>query len=301
MQAMRRRVLFAASVVALGLPLGMSIPAAAAAEERAGPSPSPPDLAAVAPGDPEAARLARELWDRWKILVALETPQTMNGGYRGRIRLEPAAPVFADRRQLAWIVDAVRDFDSFFVDLAARRGAGASSHPRFRFVPIELRFTRSVGARTPSAYAHGWTVGWNLAGSLHTSSDAVRETLFHELFHSNDDAHAAADGTPWSIPALGATFDAVVARCGTKTSCLAPYSPNDTMVRGGTFYSFQPGNGVREYAAELALRYYREQRAVLRGHAVRNAFKCGPPENERAWRAMRDEFFGGIDVVPPCR
>ena len=98
-------------------------------------------------------------------------------------------------------------------------------------------------------------------------------------------------------------FEAVVRKCGTTSACLAPYSPNGTIVRGGTYYSFQPGNGVREYAAELGLRYYREQRAAL--GLVKPApklarFKCGPPENARAWALLRDELFAGIDVVPPC-
>ena len=75
---------------------------------------------------------------------------------------------------------------------------------------------------------------------------------------------------------------------------------DDTIVRGGTYYSFQPGNGVGEYAAELALRYYREQRAALRALPRPRPFKCGPPENARAWALVRDELFGGIDVVPPC-
>ena len=80
-------------------------------------------------------------------------------------------------------------------------------------------------------------------------------------------------------------------------------SPNDTLVRGGTYYSFQPGNGVREYAAELGLRYYREQRAALavgRPTSKISRFKCGPPANARAWAVLRDELFAGVDVVPPC-
>lgn len=55
-----------------------------------------------------------------------------------------------------------------------------------------------------------------------------------------------------------------------------------------------------EYAAELALRYYREQRAAFRALPKVKAFKCGPPENARAWAMMRDEFFGGVDAVGPC-
>jgi hypothetical protein len=75
------------------------------------------------------------------------------------------------------------------------------------------------------------------------------------------------------------------------------------MVRGGTYYAFQPdnGDGVHEYAAELALRYYREQRALVRGEApVLPPFKCGPEESARAWSLIVDEFFGGVDLVPDC-
>ena len=184
----------------------------------------------------------------------------------------------------------MRDFDQFFAELDRH---AVASHATFRFKPRAIRFMRSVAARTPSAYASDWTIGWNVAGSLNTSADAVRETLFHELFHLNDEAG-------WSGRALDPTYQAIAKKCGTRTACLAPYTPNDTMVRGGTYYSFQPGNDVREYAAELALRYYREQRAALRSSSRPQPFKCGPPENALAWGRMRDELFGGIDVVPAC-
>lgn len=73
------------------------------------------------------------------------------------------------------------------------------------------------------------------------------------------------------------------------------------MVRGGTFYSFQPGNDVREYGADLAVRYYREQRGALgQGPRVSPAFKCGTKENARAWALFVEEFFGGIDRVSAC-
>lgn len=257
-------------------------------------------------GDAKAASLAYELFAKWEIVAGVEVGHTMDGGYRGMIRIEPALPIAGERKHLEWIVGAMHDFDRFFAELDKR--AEASSAPlasrRYRFRPIVLRFMRSVAARTPSAYAQDWTVAWNLAGSLHTSADAVRETLFHEIFHLNDYAHPGAVATtdPWSIAALSGPFDSVVKKCGTAIACLGPYSPNDTIVRNGTYYSFQPGNGVREYAAELALRYYREQRAVFQRlpSGGKKSFKCGPPENGRAWSAMRDEFFAGVDVVPAC-
>jgi hypothetical protein len=137
--------------------------------------------------------------------------------------------------------------------------ANGPKSKRHRFKPLTLRFMRSVAARTPSAHAHDWTVAWNLAGSLHTSADAVRETLFHEIFHLNDDepSHRPPDNEAWSLSALG-------------------------------------------YAAELALRYDREQRAIFRELPKVRAFKCEPPENARAWALMRDEFFDAVDQEPAC-
>jgi hypothetical protein len=73
------------------------------------------------------------------------------------------------------------------------------------------------------------------------------------------------------------------------------------MVRGGTYYAFQPGNGVWEYAAELAIRYYREHRDLLAGkRAPKPPFKCGPAPNVEAWNKLVGEFFGGVDLLPPC-
>ena len=252
-------------------------------------------------GDAKATRLAHELYVKWRIVAGVEVAHTMDGGYRGMIRLEPAVPVGADRKHLEWVAGAMADFDVFFTELGrvqeAKGDAGArKAVPKpYRFRPITLRFMRSIAARTPAAYAHDWTVAYNFVGTLNISADAVRETMFHEIFHLNDASHGG-----WSVAALGAVFDGVAKKCGTAIPCLAPYTPNDTIVRGGTYYSFQPGNGVMEYAAELALRYYREQRATLRNLAKVRPFKCGPPENAKAWALMRDEFFEGLDAVPAC-
>lgn len=259
-------------------------------------------------GDPKAAGLAHELYVKWRVVAGVEVAHTMDGGYRGMIRIEPAVPVGENRHHLEWVAGAIRDFDTFFVELARSRAehgqhavassaagaAGATPKP-YRFQPITLRFMRSIAARTPAAYAHDWEVAYNFVGTLNVSADAVRETMFHEVFHLNDAAHGG-----WSPGALGSVFDAVVNKCGTRLACLEPYTPNGTIVRGGTYYSFQPGNGVGEYAAELALRYYREQRAALRSLPKVKPFKCGPAENARAWALMRDEFFGGADAVPAC-
>ncbi|XXT23654.1 hypothetical protein WME94_19130 [Sorangium sp. So ce429] len=243
-------------------------------------------------GDQQAAASATALFDRSGSVAGLEREHLMDGGYRGTLHLVPELPVRAERRHLEWTAAALADFDAFAAELAA----AASSPVRYRHRALALRYFRSVRARTPSAYASGWTVAYNLAGSLHRSADEVRETLFHEIFHLNDSAHGA-----WSQAALSPIYDAIVARCGTRIPCLAPYSPNGTIVKGGTYYSFQPGNGVGEYAAELAIRYYREQRAALRGQRLgKPPFKCGPPENARAWSQLAGEFFGGADRVAPC-
>ena len=218
--------------------------------------------------------------------------------------LVPEPPVGRFRKHLDWALVAARDFDEFFAGLEKR----ASRPIRYRWRAIALLYFRSVGRTTPSAYAAGWSVAYNVSGSLHGSADAVSVMLFHEMFHLND----AADGH-WSRPALGGMFDGIVHRCGTKLACLAPFAPNTTTVRGGTYDAFQPDNGDagRENTAELAIRYYREHRAILRGEApIRPAFKCGPAGgwcriptedspgavNARAWKLLVDEFFGGVDL-----
>ncbi|MFT3770080.1 MAG: hypothetical protein QM820_32020 [Minicystis sp.] len=244
--------------------------------------------------DPEARSTAQSLYEASGDVAGVQVEQDMDGGFRGRIHLVPEPPVGKHRRHLAWIAAARRDFDAFFAAIAPV----ATAPVRYRHRPLAYRFFRSVGRTTPSAYAEGWTVSYNVSGSLHGSAEAVRDTIFHEVFHLNDQDHG-----DWSPRALGAIYAAIVGRCGTRVPCLRPYAPGDTMVRGGTYYAFQPDNGesVREYAAELALRYFREQRAALAGEKPgRPSFKCGPKENGQAWAALVAEFFGGADATPPC-
>jgi hypothetical protein len=248
-------------------------------------------------GDRKAAALALALYRDTGDVAGVGLTEDMDGGYRGTIHLVPALPVGRYRQHLAWLAASMRDFDDFF----ARLAAGGGDAPRYRWRDLEVRFIRSVKKRTPSAFALPWTVSYNVEGSLLTSADRVRETLFHEIFHMNDGDHG-----DWSAQTLRGDYDAIIATCGTtraSTACLAPYAPSDTMVRGGTYYAFQQDNGdpVHEYAAELALRYYREQREMLRrGRLSRRAFKCGPAENARSWSALVSEFFAGRDLVPAC-
>ena len=244
--------------------------------------------------DAKAKTLALALFRDHGSIAGVGADEIMDGGYRGKIHLVPQLPIGGYRNHLAWVATAMHDIDAFFT----AQFPDAAVQPAYRWRAIGFRFVRSVGKHTPSAYATQWSIEYNVEGSLLTSATGVRETLFHEMFHLNDEQHH-----DWSKQALAKDYDAIVAKCGTKAKCLAPYAPNDTMVRGGTYYAFQQNNGetVHEYAAELAVRYWKEQTEIrLRGKLSRTAFKCGPAENARAWQALVDEFFGGRDLVPSC-
>jgi len=248
-------------------------------------------------GDGQAGKSALALYDEAGTVAGIEEPHMMDGGWRGMLKLVPEPPVGRHRRHLVWLLGAAQDFNQWFADLHRDKKTKA----RYRHQPLELRFFRSVGRTTPSAYASGWTVAYNVSGSLHSSAKAVRETMFHELFHLNDRDHGN-----WSEQHLTPIYDSIVTRCTNKwnklnTACLRPYAPHHVMVRGGTYYAFQPGNGVWEYAAELATRYYVEHREIFAGRRLaKPAFKCGPEENARSWTLLVDEFFGGIDHIPAC-
>jgi hypothetical protein len=244
-------------------------------------------------GDAAAKQLALALYADTGDIAGVGADEVMDGGFRGKIHLVPELPVGKYRQQLEWASAALHDIDAFF---AAQFTADAP--PAYRWRALGLRFVRSVGKHTPSAYASGWSFTYNVEGSLMTSAASVRETLFHELFHVNDGHH-----NDWSRKTLGADYDAIVAKCGTDMRCLAPFAPNDTYVRGGTYYAFQPdnGDGAHEYAAELAVRYFKEQREMRANKQLSTrAFKCGPAVNARAWKALVDEFFAGRDLVPGC-
>lgn len=264
--------------------------------------------------DPRAKAIALALYRASGDVAGVGPDEILDGGYRGKIHLVPELPIGKYRTHLSWVADSLRSIDGLFQRLFESPGcAGVRSNakrcggsiakqpaPAYRWRALQLRFVRSVGKRTPSAYALGWIVEYNVEGSLLTSFAGVRETLFHEIFHSNDGAHGG-----WSSKALRKDYDAILAKCGPKLTnrCLAPYAPNDTVVRGGLYYAFQQDNGdpVHEYAAELAVRYWEEQSEMLSaGKLSRRPFKCGPPENGRSWKALVDEFFAGRDLTPPC-
>lgn len=246
--------------------------------------------------DPKAAELALALYRGTGDVAGVGPAELMDGGFRGPIQLVPQLPVAAYRKHLGWVVAGAEAMDHFFAQLFPP----GQAEPRYRWRALEFRFVRSLVKHRPSAYALGWAVEYNVEGSLNTSQRGVSETLFHELFHVNDQDHG-----DWSASHLRADYQRISSRCGSppNTRCLTPYAPNDTMVRGGTYYAFQQNNGdtVHEYAAELAVRYFKEQREMLeQGKLARPAFKCGPAENARAWQATVAEFFAGRDLVPPC-
>ena len=243
--------------------------------------------------DPAALTLARKLFETdGDVCGPLDGEEDMNGGYRGMIHLVPALPIGRERAHLERVAAALAEYDAFFAAIEKHAG----SPPRYRWRDLELKFFKSVKRRTPAAFAQGWTVSYNLNGTLNGSDRQVRDLLFHELFHLNDAAHG-----DWTARTLAFTHAAIRARCGLNTACLEPFAPDPLIVRGGTYYSFMPGNEEAEYGADLALRYWREQRAALAGEAVKKPFKCGPPENARVWKALVDEFFAGVDFVPACK
>jgi hypothetical protein len=244
--------------------------------------------------DPDAQKIALDLYRDLGHVAGVGPDEIMDGGYRGKIKLVPQLPIGEYRKHLEWTQASLVAIDAFFADLYPKK-----SWPSYRWRGLSLRFVRSPGKRTPSAYAFDWVINYNVNGSLLTSKPGVHETIVHELFHLNDFDHG-----DWSSKTLQTDYDAIVRKCGTKASCLAPYAPNTTKVRAtGTYYAFQPnnGNGVHEYAAELAVRYFREQSQMMRDKKLaKPAFKCGPLENARAWEALVNEFFAGRDLVPPC-
>ena len=242
--------------------------------------------------DKQAAKLALKLYDRTGGVAGLLEAQDMDGGYRGHLKLVPHLPVGKDRVHLARLTGALIEMDDFFEGI--QKAAGKPVNYRWR--NLRFRFYRSVKRRTPAAFASGWTIGYNVRGTLNYSTRAVRDLMFHEIFHLND--QAAGD---WSDDALGEIHAIISKRCGRKIKCLTPYTRGWLKVRKGTYYAFMPGHGPEEYAAELALNYLREQRKIQQGKKVPKPFKCGPELNAKAWKLITEAFFAGADLVPDCK
>lgn len=240
--------------------------------------------------DPKAATIAQELFANTGVVAGLLPAQRMDGAYRGILHLVPELPVHENRHHLGWLSSSLQQIDAFYGTLREK-----SPSVRYRSKPTAVRFFRSVKRRTPSATALDWIISYNVAGSLFKDERRVRETLVHEIFHLNDQQRSG-----WSRRVLAKVYRAIVEKCGTDKKCLKPYTPDELVVIGGTYYAFMPDNGVAEYAADLAKRYYIEQTAQLRGQPVQHPFKCQTLENGEAWRLLVHEFYGGVDHVPPC-
>jgi hypothetical protein len=238
------------------------------------------------------AELATSLYTRFGLTAGVEADHVMNGGYRGMIHIVPEWPT---SRELDYIDDAFTHIDAFERNVRTRAGK-TERFPRYRWRNLALRFFRSERRTTPSAYASAWYVAYNIAGSLMRTSASVEETLFHEIFHANDRAHG-----DWAQRELAHAQQSIKGRCGAVSGCLTRFAPGSTVVRGGTYYAFQPGNGPEEYAAELAVRFYVEHTAILAGkRATRPWFKCQAPENAATWAKLTHEMFDDVDLTPAC-
>jgi hypothetical protein len=241
---------------------------------------------------PKAATLLSGLYTEFGVATGEERDHMMDGGYRGTIHIVPERPT---EKELQWVYSAFSNFAKF--ELAVRGKAGKpGTYPRYRMRNLTLKFFRSQNRTTPSAYAAPWYVAYNLSGSLLRTETGVDETLVHELFHANDGAHNG-----FSFREFGQVHASIKRKCGSNSACLEPYSPGDTMVRGGTYYAFHATNDAGEYGAELAVRYFREQKAALAGSWVSaKGFKCRAAENREAWTKLVHEYFDDVDITGDC-
>ncbi len=242
--------------------------------------------------DPRALRAALRLFDDLGVFVGQDEHRVMeDGDYRGRVVIAPVLPVGRYAVHLEQVDRALHAVDDFVSQLEAR----AQEPVRFSARRVPVRFFRTVGKTTPSAFVDDGALSYNVAGQLNRTLESARDTLVHELFHVHDARRDA-----WSASNLDPVYQRIVQRCGGDQACLAQFAPHDTKVDGGIYYAFHPTSDVAEYAAELAIRFYRESNAALAGGTVAAPFKCGHEDNAAAWSAMAREFFGGVDVVGDC-
>lgn len=243
--------------------------------------------------DEEARALARELLTLTGAVPGVEQYTQIDAGYLGLVPIEPLLPVGPYRQHLVWLRDGIAAIERVFATITPN----APKTVLFRTRPYGFRFFKTQEKTYPSAYALEGVVGYNLEGPLHDSQENVTATLFHELFHLNDEARGQ-----WSQSALAGLLDQIVAACEDDHDCLTKFAPTDDRVPDGTFYPFDARTrDVREYAAEIALRWFREQRAILDGAPLAAPpFKCLAEENAHAWRAVVEEFFGGFDLTGEC-
>ena len=242
--------------------------------------------------DADALDLARTLYAKMGVLPGVDTAKSQNTYTGEHITTKPALPLGDDRQHLAWIIASFEQYDEVFATLAMQAPAPMD----FNLRPDAFVFFRTGRRTFPSAWGQGGVVGNNLDGPLHTTERDVLETFFHELFHLNDERRGG-----WSASALGEVFETIVSRCGSDDECLGGFAPYDTRLPGGTYYPFdERTRDVREYGAELALRWYLEHEAILKGTPLEPPFKCGPDENRAVWERLTHDFFGGLDLTREC-
>ncbi len=254
--------------------------------------------------DPAALELAKSLYARVGAVPGVDMRGVIEG-FRGQsVELFPALPMGEHRHHLAWLDASLESFGTFVDAIATRASRPVGFEPR----PKAFAFFRTSESSYPSAYCAGGIISYNLVGPLHTDQREMHETLFHELFHHNDALHDA-----WTKRVLAPVFDAIIERCKNDHECLLPFAPHRTVVPDGTFYAFdERTRDVREYGAELAVRYFLEHEALLgppsdlppppasQAEAAGPSFKCLTPENRFAWTELANEFFGGVDLTPGC-
>lgn len=239
----------------------------------------------------ESKQLALTLYAETGSLAGLLPEETNQDGKGKKIQLKPARPIGRNKEHLKWIVDAMREYARFLQELSKRQTKPIVMQDR----PLDFRFFYTEEGGTPSAFAVGRNIGYNLNGTVNVHEEAVRDTLFHEIFHLND---VWQDN--FSARVLAPIEARILATCKGSVKCLEPYAPTDTTMNQKP-YAFIDGGKGKEYAAELALRYFREQRLMIDGKPLPiPAFKCGPPENKEAMALLVDAFFGGVDLVPEC-
>jgi hypothetical protein len=239
--------------------------------------------------DAQAEAKAFAIFEKVGVAATHERSHTMDGGYRGMVQIIATLPVGAERKHLEFSAQAFAVITQLEAKIrAAQQAASVQKQDSYRFFPAELRFFRTLPKKTPSAYAIDDRIAYNVIGTLMQTQDSVTETMVHEIFHLNDQRHQ-----DWSTK-LQPLQDRIIKKCGKDMACLSPYAPGTTVVRGGTYYAFQPGNDAREYAAELMTRLFREVMTP-----PKKAFKCKTPENAEAHLALVTEFFG-VDPAGPC-
>ena len=215
----------------------------------------------------------------------------MDGGYRGKIHLVPQLPIGSYRNHIVWVSAAMTAFDEFFTALFKDHASTELSLARPR-VPV----------RALDQEAHAERVRDELDDRIQRRRLAADE----RDRRARDDVSRAV--SPQRRRARRLVGEDSRRPTTTRSSRSAGQSAGAGAVRAERHEGprdrhllrvpAEQRRAVHEYAAELAVRYFKEQTEMLAAGKLKPAFKCGPPENARAWQALVDEFFAGRDLVP---